>query len=155
VVEAARTFAVVLRSGGTRWWPSTPSTQSPPSSRSRWEADRSTARSGDLGAFRIARAVVGPTALSTHLEQVAAGTWKPERRLVLVVLGRPGEEGHLFLDHFCAVTNVPVEEVSAFQRRTSALGRERPPLVQRPGWGNGEPVDPHCRRSLFRKNVES
>ena len=47
----------------------------------------------------------------THELRYAAGSWKRERRVVLVVLERPDAQGHLFLDHFFLVTNAPAEEV--------------------------------------------
>src|SRR5690625_2937609 len=46
-----------------------------------------------------------------------AGTWSRARRVVLVVLERPGEQQHLFLDHFFLVTNAP----SRSEEHTSEL----------------------------------
>ncbi|HEX7119811.1 MAG TPA: IS1380 family transposase [Longimicrobiales bacterium] len=42
-----------------------------------------------------------------------ARSWEKPRRVVLVVLERPGEQQHLFLDHFFLVTNASAEEESA------------------------------------------
>jgi hypothetical protein len=44
-----------------------------------------------------------------------AGTWRTPRRVVLVVLERPGDQGELFLDHFFLLTNAPAEEMDGFQ----------------------------------------
>lgn len=44
-----------------------------------------------------------------------AGTWERPRRVVLVVLERPDEQQHLFLDHFFLLTNAPAKEVDAAQ----------------------------------------
>lgn len=52
-----------------------------------------------------------------------AGTWERERRVVLVVLERPGEQGHLFLDHFFLLTNASAEEVSADELLARYRGR--------------------------------
>ena len=41
-----------------------------------------------------------------------AGTWTRARRVVLVVLERPDEQQHLFLDHFFLLTNAPAGTVS-------------------------------------------
>lgn len=49
----------------------------------------------------------------THELTYRAGTWSRERRIVLVVTERPGDQGHLFLDHFFLLTNAPEEEVPA------------------------------------------
>lgn len=49
----------------------------------------------------------------TYELRYQAGTWSRERRVVLVVLERPGEQGHLFLDHFFLLTNAAAEEISA------------------------------------------
>lgn len=46
-----------------------------------------------------------------HELRYRAGTWSRARRVVLVVLERPGEQQHLFLDHFFLVTNAPSEEM--------------------------------------------
>lgn len=50
-----------------------------------------------------------------------AGKWSRERRVVLVVLERPDEQQHLFLDHFFLLTSATVEEESA----EALLGRYR------------------------------
>ncbi|MFW6176045.1 MAG: transposase [Acidobacteriota bacterium] len=50
-----------------------------------------------------------------------AGTWETSRRVVLVVLERPGDQGELFLDHFFLLTNAPPQEMDGFQ----LLGRYR------------------------------
>lgn len=46
-----------------------------------------------------------------HELSYRARSWNRERRVVLIVIERPGEQGHLFLDHFFLLTNVPVEEM--------------------------------------------
>jgi hypothetical protein len=48
-----------------------------------------------------------------HELEYQASTWERARRIVLVVVERPGEQGHLFLDHFFLLTNVPREEAYA------------------------------------------
>jgi len=46
-----------------------------------------------------------------HEISYRAGSWSRARRVVLVVLERPGEQGHLFLDHFFLLTSAtPTEE---------------------------------------------
>jgi hypothetical protein len=55
-----------------------------------------------------------------HEKSYAAGTWSVERRVVLVVLERPGE---LLLDHFWLLTNIAVETLSG--EGLLALYRER------------------------------
>lgn len=60
-----------------------------------------------------------------HELRYEAGPWKRERRVVLVVLERPGEQGHLFLDHFFLLTNAPVEEVGAHELLERYRGRGR------------------------------
>jgi len=42
-----------------------------------------------------------------------AGSWSRARRVVLVVVERPDEQQHLFLDHFFLLTSAPAEEESA------------------------------------------
>lgn len=49
----------------------------------------------------------------TYELRYQANTWSRARRVVLVVLERPGEQGHLFLDHFFLLTNAQAEEVCA------------------------------------------
>lgn len=61
--------------------------------------------------------------LWTHELRYAAGTWERERRVVLVVLERPGEQGHLFLDHFFLLTNAPPEEVDGDELLERYRGR--------------------------------
>jgi hypothetical protein len=51
----------------------------------------------------------------------AAGTWSRERRVVLVVLERPGE---LLLDHFWLLTSIEVETLSGEVRWTPLAGQE-------------------------------
>jgi len=55
-----------------------------------------------------------------HEKSHAAGAWSVERRVVLVVLERPGE---LLLDHFWLLTNIAVETLSG--EKLLALYRER------------------------------
>jgi hypothetical protein len=50
-----------------------------------------------------------------HELSYRAGSWDTARRVVLVVLERPGEQGELFLDHFFLLTNAPSEEMDGFQ----------------------------------------
>jgi hypothetical protein len=52
-----------------------------------------------------------------------AGTWHTPRRVVLVVLERPGDQGELFLDHFFLLTNAPAEEMDGFQLLERYRGR--------------------------------
>jgi hypothetical protein len=52
-----------------------------------------------------------------------AGSWKAPRRVVLVVLERPGDQGELFLDHFFLLTNAPAEEMDGFQLLERYRGR--------------------------------
>jgi hypothetical protein len=47
----------------------------------------------------------------THELAYAAARWDRSRRVVLVVLERPDEQGELFLDHFFLLTNVDAAEV--------------------------------------------
>ncbi len=47
----------------------------------------------------------------THELRYRANTWSRERRVVLVLQERPGDQGHLFLDHFFLLTNAAPEEV--------------------------------------------
>lgn len=56
-----------------------------------------------------------------HELRYQAGSWKRERRVVLVVLERPDVQGHLFLDHFFLLTNAAVDTLSA----EDLLGRYR------------------------------
>ena len=49
--------------------------------------------------------------LWTHELEYAAKSWNRRRRVVLVVLERPDEQGELFLDHFFLLTNVSPEAV--------------------------------------------
>jgi hypothetical protein len=60
----------------------------------------------------------------THELVYRAGRWDRERRVVLVVLERPGEQGELFLDHFFLLTNVAAAEVdgAALLERYRARG---------------------------------
>ena len=51
--------------------------------------------------------------------------WKRDRRVVLVVLERPGEQGELFLDHFFLLTNAPLAEVSGEELLRRYRGRGR------------------------------
>lgn len=60
-----------------------------------------------------------------HELRYQAGPWERERRVVLVVLERPGEQGHLFLDHFFLVTNAPVEDVGPEELLERYRGRGR------------------------------
>ena len=48
-----------------------------------------------------------------HELEYGARSWGQPRRVVLVVLERPGEQGHLFLDHFFLLTNTPEEQEDA------------------------------------------
>jgi hypothetical protein len=48
-----------------------------------------------------------------HELSYRARRWKRSRRVVLVVLERPDEQQHLFLDHFFLLTSAPAEEESA------------------------------------------
>ena len=52
-----------------------------------------------------------------------AGSWTAPRRVVLVVLERPGDQGELFLDHFFLLTNAPAEEMDGFQLLERYRGR--------------------------------
>ena len=52
-----------------------------------------------------------------------AGTWRTPRRVVLVVLERPGDQGELFVDHFFLLTNAPVEEMDGLQLLERYRGR--------------------------------
>jgi len=54
---------------------------------------------------------------------IASGTWHTPRRVVLVVLERPGDQGELFLDHFFLLTNAPAEEMDGFQLLERYRGR--------------------------------
>jgi len=47
----------------------------------------------------------------THELAYAAARWDRSRRVVLIVLERPDEQGELFLDHFFLLTDVSAEEV--------------------------------------------
>jgi hypothetical protein len=49
--------------------------------------------------------------LWTHELEYRAGSWSRPRRVVLVVIERPDEQQHLFLDHFFLLTNAPPEEM--------------------------------------------
>jgi hypothetical protein len=49
----------------------------------------------------------------THELLYRAAKWTHPRRVVLVVLERPGEQGELFLDHFFLLSNASVTEVPA------------------------------------------
>jgi hypothetical protein len=49
--------------------------------------------------------------LWTHELRYRAGSWSHARRVVLVVLERPDEQQHLFLDHFFLLSNAPAEEM--------------------------------------------
>lgn len=51
--------------------------------------------------------------LWTHELEYKAGSWDRARRVVLVVVERADEQGHLFLDHFFLLTNAPAEAVDA------------------------------------------
>lgn len=48
-----------------------------------------------------------------HELRYQAGSWDQERRVVLVVLERPDEQQHLFLDHFFLLTSASPDEESA------------------------------------------
>ena len=48
-----------------------------------------------------------------HELEYRARSWTRARRIVLVVLERPEEQGELFLDHFFLLTNLPLQEESA------------------------------------------
>ncbi|CAN5770471.1 IS1380 family transposase [soil metagenome] len=52
-----------------------------------------------------------------------AGSWDTSRRVVLVVLERPGDQGELFLDHFFLLTNAPPKEMDGFQLLERYRGR--------------------------------
>lgn len=58
-----------------------------------------------------------------HELSYQAGSWDTPRRVVLVVLERPGEQGELFLDHFFLLTNAPAEEMDGFQLLERYRGR--------------------------------
>jgi DDE family transposase len=76
-----------------------------------------------LAAPHLARPVGRPPAeprMWFHEKTYAAGAWSRERRVVLVVLERPGE---LLLDHFWLLTNITVEMLSG--EDLLALYRER------------------------------
>ncbi len=49
--------------------------------------------------------------LWTHQLEYCAGSWSHARRVVLVVVERPDEQQHLFLDHFFLLNNAPGEEM--------------------------------------------
>lgn len=49
----------------------------------------------------------------THELLYRSGSWPHPRRVVLVVVEHPDEQGHLFLDHFFLLTNAPKDEVDA------------------------------------------
>jgi hypothetical protein len=72
----------------------------------------------------------GEGRLWTHELTYRAGSWSRKRRVVLVVLERPGEQGHLFLNHFFLLTSAPKEEVGAeellsrYRRRGRARFRQ-------------------------------
>jgi hypothetical protein len=51
--------------------------------------------------------------LWTHDLEYQAGSWDKPRRIVLVVVERADEQGHLFLDHFFLLTNASKEDTSA------------------------------------------
>src|SRR5690606_11998648 len=51
--------------------------------------------------------------LWTHELEYRAQSWRHARRVVLVVIERGDEQGHLFLDHFFLLTNASREEMSA------------------------------------------
>ncbi|MEX2376859.1 MAG: IS1380 family transposase [Dehalococcoidia bacterium] len=46
-----------------------------------------------------------------HELSYGAKSWGRERRVVLVVIERPGEQGHLFLDHFFLLTSATKKEM--------------------------------------------
>jgi len=48
-----------------------------------------------------------------HELRYQAGSWDQERRVVLVVLERPDDQQHLFLDHFFLLTSASPDEESA------------------------------------------
>ena len=76
-----------------------------------------------LAAPHLARPVGRPPAeprIWFHEMSYAAGAWSRERRIVLVVLERPGE---LLLDHFWLLTNIEVTTLSG--EALLALYRER------------------------------
>jgi hypothetical protein len=76
-----------------------------------------------LAAPHLARPVGRPPAeprMWFHEKTYAAGAWSRERRVVLVVIERPGE---LLLDHFWLLTNIAVEMLSG--KDLLALYRER------------------------------
>lgn len=51
--------------------------------------------------------------LWTHELSYRAGSWTKSRRVVLVIVEHPGDQGTLFLDHFFLLTSAPPEEEGA------------------------------------------
>ncbi|CAN5133879.1 hypothetical protein BH23GEM4_BH23GEM4_10500 [soil metagenome] len=49
----------------------------------------------------------------THELRYRADSWTQDRRVVLVLVERAGEQGSLFLDHFFLLTNAPRQEIDA------------------------------------------
>jgi hypothetical protein len=75
---------------------------------------RGNARLEQLAAPYLKRSAGRPPAegrVWTHELSYAAAKWDRERRVVLVALERPDEQGELFLDHFFLLTNVEAAEV--------------------------------------------
>jgi hypothetical protein len=75
---------------------------------------RSNATLQRLAAAHLKRPPGRPPAegrLWTHEIEYRAGSWSHARRVVLVVVERPDEQQHLFLDHFFLLSNAPEEEM--------------------------------------------
>ena len=67
-----------------------------------------------IAAPHLKRPVGRPPAegrLWTQELEYRAGSWSHARRVVLVVVERPDEQQHLFLDHFFLLTNASMEEM--------------------------------------------
>jgi hypothetical protein len=58
-----------------------------------------------------------------HELSYQAKRWDTARRIVLVVMERPGEQGELFLDHFFLLTNAPRTEMGGFPLLERYRGR--------------------------------
>lgn len=85
-----------------------------------------------------------------------AGTWETARRVVLVVLERPGDQGELFLDHFFLLTNAPVEQLDGFRllERYRARGNAERDFGELNGaFNTGLPSSPRPKRHYRDRRV--